>query len=209
MTVISPTSFEEHELGSSEPPPSETAADPGEHVADKVLPEGESETVPADAGAQAAKEQRIARVHAAIDGALPEDDGISEGLAGLTTVDRYYLASMEYRSQSGSEAQSSMREDEELSTYLASKGMRGRADKPVSPATLRRYLLPFRVYTIWAEQRVRNAVSSLDTVAQECAAQGITAQYNRPLRADYLAEQTVDFERRWQALVRHHADARQ
>ncbi|GHE34289.1 hypothetical protein GCM10017771_51800 [Streptomyces capitiformicae] len=201
-------SFQEHELGSSEPPTDETAADPGEHVAE-VLPDGEPERAPAGAGAQAAKEQRTPRVNAAIDDALHQEDGTSDGPVGLTTVDRYYLAWMEYQSQNGGEPQSSTREAEELSAYLASKGMRGRGDKPVSPATLRRYLLPFRVYNIWAEQRVRSDVPSLDTVAQECAAQGITAQYNKPLKADYLAEQAVDFERRWQALVRHHADAQQ
>ncbi|MFH9016418.1 hypothetical protein ACH4C6_34335 [Streptomyces sp. NPDC017943] len=38
--------------------------------------------------------------------------------------------------------------------------------------------------------------------------QGITAQYNKPLKAEYIAEQAVDFERRWQTLVRHHANAR-
>ncbi|MDG9709720.1 DUF2637 domain-containing protein [Streptomyces sp. DH10] len=203
------TSFQAHELGSSEPPPDETAADPGEHVAAEVLPEGEPETAPAGAGAQAAKEQRTPRVNAAIDDELPEEGGTPDGPVGLTTVDRYYLAWMEYQTQNGGEPQSSTREAEELSAYLASKGMRGRGDKPVSPATLRRYLLPFRVYNIWAEQRVRSDVPSLDAVAQECAAQGITAQYNKPLKADYLAEQAVDFERRWQALGRHHADAQQ
>jgi hypothetical protein len=202
-------SFQEHELGSSEPPPAETAADPVEHVAAEVLPEGEPETAPAGAGAQAAKEQRTPRVNAAIDDAISEEVGTPDGPVGLTTVDRYYLAWMEYQTQNGGEPQSSTREAEELSAYLASKGMRGRGDKPVSPATLRRYLLPFRVYNIWVEQRVRSEVPSLDTVAQECAAQGITGQYNKPLRADYLAEQAVDFERRWQAFVRHHAGAQQ
>ncbi|MEU0031745.1 DUF2637 domain-containing protein [Streptomyces sp. NPDC006335] len=201
-------SFQEHELGNSEPPSGETAADPGEDVAVEVQ-QGEPEAAPAGAGAQAAKEQRTPRVNAAIDDALPKEGGASDGPAGLTTVDRYYLAWMEYQTQNGGETQSSTREAEELSAYLARKGMRGRGDKPVSPATLRRYLLPFRVYNIWAGQRVRSDVPSLDAVAQECAAQGITAQYNKPLKADYLAEQAVDFERRWQALVRHHADAPQ
>ncbi|MFF0094601.1 hypothetical protein ACFYSF_32230 [Streptomyces canus] len=127
----------------------------------------------------------------------------------MTTVDRYYLGWMEYQTQNGGEPQSSTREAEELSAYLTNLGLRGRGDKPISPATLRRYLLPFRVYNILAEQRVRSAVPSLDAVAPECAAQGITAHYNKPLKADYLAEQAVDFERRWQALVRHHADVQQ
>ncbi|MGW4518263.1 hypothetical protein ACWEO4_41520 [Streptomyces sp. NPDC004393] len=99
---------------------------------------------------------------------------------------------------------------EQLCAYVAgNKGMKGRGGKPVSPSTLRRYLLPFRVYTLWAQQRVRNEAPSLDAVARECAAHGITAQHNKPLTTDYIAEQAVDFERRWQGLTRHHAQLRQ
>ncbi|WP_030186863.1 hypothetical protein [Streptomyces sp. NRRL S-813] len=87
--------------------------------------------------------------------------------------------------------------------------MTGRGGKPVSPSTLRRYLLPFRVYSFWAEQRVRNEAPSLEAIAHQCAAHGITAQHNKPLTADYIAEQAVDFERRWQALTRHHAQSQQ
>lgn len=199
----------QHDLGNSEPPSAGDAADPLEYVAEEVLPDEEPEAAAAGTGAQAAKEQRTPRVNAAIHDELPEEGSTPEEPVGLTTVDRYYLAWMEYQTLSGGEPQSSTREAEELSAYLAGKGMRGRGDKPVSPATLRRYLLPFRVYNIWAEQRVRSDAPALDAVAQECAAQGITAQYNKPLKADYLAEQAVDFERRWQTLVRHHADAQQ
>jgi hypothetical protein len=74
---------------------------------------------------------------------------------------------------------------------------------------LRRYLLPFRVYHFWAEHRVRSETPSLDVIAQECAVHGVTAQHNKPLTADYIAEQAVDFERRWQALTRHHAQRQQ
>jgi hypothetical protein len=51
--------------------------------------------------------------------------------------------------------------------------------------------------------------AALDAIAQECADHGITAQHNRPLTTDYIAEQAVDFERRWQALTRHHAHPQQ
>ncbi|RSN06424.1 hypothetical protein DMH25_18675 [Streptomyces sp. WAC 01325] len=78
--------------------------------------------------------------------------------------------------------------------------MTGRSGKPVSPSTLRRYLLPFRVYTLWAEQRMISENPPLDAIAQECATRGITAQHNKPLTADYIIEQADDFERRWQAL---------
>jgi hypothetical protein len=65
------------------------------------------------------------------------------------------------------------------------------------------------VYNLWAEQRVRNETPSLEAIAQDCAAHGITAQYNKPLTTDYIAQQAVDFERRWQALTRQHAQQRQ
>jgi hypothetical protein len=74
---------------------------------------------------------------------------------------------------------------------------------------LRRYLLPFRVYSFWAEQRVRSDKPSFDAVAQQCATHGITAQYNKPITPEYIAENAADFERRWQALIRHHAEAQQ
>ncbi|WP_316745963.1 hypothetical protein [Streptomyces sp. MK7] len=156
----------------------------------------------AGAGAHPAKETRSPRVSAPIEGPPGQDKVIGEP-AVLTTVDRYYLAWSEYQSEHGEEPKA-----EQLSAYLDSKkGMTGRGGKPVSPSTLRRYLLPFRVYNLWAEQRVRNETPSLDAVAQECAAHGITAQHNKPLTADYIAEQAVDFERRWQALTRHHAQS--
>jgi hypothetical protein len=69
--------------------------------------------------------------------------------------------------------------------------------------------LPFRVYNIWAQQRLRNHSPSLDAVVQECAAHGITAQHNKPLNADYNAGQADDIERRRRALTRHHAQQQQ
>lgn len=49
---------------------------------------------------------------------------------------------------------------EQLSAYLATKGMHSRGGKPVSPATPRRYLLPFRIYHLWARQRLLSIRSS-------------------------------------------------
>ncbi|MFE9454050.1 DUF2637 domain-containing protein [Streptomyces sp. NPDC006739] len=167
-------------------------------VGEPLPDEEESEEASEGAGALPAREARSARVSASIDEPPVEDEPAGEP-AVLTTVDRYYLAWTEYQSQHGEEAKA-----EQLSAHLAGKkGMTGRGGKPVSPSTLRRYLLPFRVYTVWAQQRVRNEAPSPDVIAQECAVQGITAQHNRPLTADYIAEQAADFERRWQALTRH------
>ncbi|MFF2519127.1 hypothetical protein [Streptomyces sp. NPDC058086] len=79
----------------------------------------------------------------------------------------------------------------------------------MSPSTLRRYPLGFRIYSVWAQHRVRNDVPSAEAVAQGCAARGITAQYNTPLTPTYVAGEAGDFERRWHALTRHHAGAQQ
>ncbi|MFJ1839797.1 hypothetical protein ACIOJ9_38810, partial [Streptomyces sp. NPDC088175] len=157
----------------------------------------------AAAGAQAAKKQRSPRIDARIesdDQPSPPDPAESPG---LTVVDRYYLAWSEYQDQHGSEPAA-----DELSAVLAQKGMLGRGGKPVSVSTLRRYPLQFRIYNVWAEHRVRTDVPSADAVAQDCAARGITAQYNKPIPAEQIDEQTDDFERRWNVFTRHHAESR-
>ncbi|UFR07128.1 hypothetical protein KBP30_41015 [Streptomyces sp. Go40/10] len=200
------STFRQREFSETEPTADEEAAEPpAQAPTDEPLPnENEPEEKPAGAGAHPAKEARSPRVSASIDDPPGEDDATGES-AALTTVDRYYLAWTEYQTEHGEEPRA-----EQLSAYLASKkGMTGRGGKPVSPSTLRRYLLPFRVYNFWAQQRVRSETPSLDAVAQECAAHGITAQHNKPLTTGYIAEQAVDFERRWQALTRHHAQPQQ
>ncbi|MGA5880321.1 DUF2637 domain-containing protein [Streptomyces cellulosae] len=200
------SAFRRREFDEPEPPvDEETTEHAAQAPADEPFPNrDEFEGTMAGSGAHPAKEARSSGVSASVDGPPGEDDATGEP-AGLTTVDRYYLAWTEYRTEHGEEPKA-----EQLSAYLAStKGMTGRGGKPVSPSTLRRYLLPFRVYNFWAQQRVHNESPSLDAVAQECAAHGITAQHNRPLTADYIAEQAVDFERRWQALTRHHAQSQQ
>ncbi|MFJ8273865.1 DUF2637 domain-containing protein [Streptomyces sp. NPDC094154] len=200
------SAFRQREFDETGPPADEEDTAPAAQAPSGESPPNEDkpEGALAGAGAHPAKEQRNPRVSAAIDDPAGEDDASGEP-AALTTVDRYYLAWTEYQTELGEEPRA-----EQLSAYLASKkGMNGRGGKPVSPSTLRRYLLPFRVYNVWAEQRVRNETPSLDAIAQECAAHGITAQHNKPLTTDYIAEQAVDFERRWQALTRHHAQSQQ
>ena len=200
------STFRQREFDETEPPADGGAAEPAAQApAGESLPsEDEREEAPAGAGAHPAKGTRSPRVSAPIDDSPVEDDATGEP-AALTTVDRYYLAWAEYQTEHGEEPKA-----EQLSAYLASKkGMTGRGGKPVSASTLRRYLLPFRVYNLWAEQRVRNEAPSLGAIAQECAAHGITAQHNKPLTTDYIAEQALDFERRWQALTRHHAQPQQ
>ncbi|WP_246041243.1 DUF2637 domain-containing protein [Streptomyces cadmiisoli] len=200
------TSFEEREIASSKPPAATAAADPDEQVAEEVpRSEEEPEAAPAGAGARAAKEQRTPRVNAAIDDESPDEGAVTGVVVALTTVDRYYLAWMEYQAETGAEPVKA----EQLSAFLAGKGLYGRGGKPVSPSTLRRYLMPFRVYSLWAAHRARSAKPPFDAVAHDCAGHGVTAQYNRPITADYVAENAADFERRWQALIRHHAESQQ
>jgi hypothetical protein len=200
------SAFPQREFDATKPPSEEEGTEPTPHApSDHSLSNrDEPEKALAGAGAHPARESRSPRVSAPIDEPSDEDTATREP-AMLTTVDRYYLAWTEYQSEYGHEPRA-----EQLSGYLASqKGMTGRGGKPVSPSTLRRYLLPFRVYNLWAEQRVRNETPSLEAIAQDCAAHGITAQYNKPLTTDYIAQQAVDFERRWQALTRQHAQQRQ
>ncbi|MFF4977948.1 hypothetical protein ACFY3P_38900, partial [Streptomyces sp. NPDC001083] len=116
----------------------------------------------------------------------------------LTTVDRYYLAWLEHQNQHSTEPS-----DKQLSSSLADSGVMGRSGKPISPSTLRRYLLAFRIYTVWASHRAREESPSAIAVAQDCASRGITAQYNNPVTATDITNQTHDFERRWKTLTRH------
>ncbi len=204
--------FQQREFDEADQPAGQEANEPDEDQSDEPLPrEEEPEAAAAGVGAQPAKDQRGPRVNAPIDTPPPVEEGeTAVTVAELTTVDRYYLAWSEFQTQRGDELQSSTQEAEQLSAFLAQeKGMRGRGGKPVSPSNLRRYLLPFRIYNLWAEQRVRSDTPSLDAIAQECAAQGITAQHNKPITTAYIAEQVEDFERRWQALTQHHAQAQQ
>ncbi|MEU9214813.1 DUF2637 domain-containing protein [Streptomyces sp. NPDC048415] len=197
--------FREREFASTGPPAEEAFAGPGERAADAALAQEEDAgAASAGAGAQAAKERRIRRVNAAIDDPPPGPDGSAGERVALTTVDRYYVAWRGYQTEYGDEPTA-----EQLSACLAAQGMHGRGGKPVSPANLRRYFLPSRVYNVWAEYRIRNERPAADAVAQECAVRGITAQYNKPVTTDYITENDADFERRWQALIRHHADAQQ
>ncbi|MFF8932331.1 DUF2637 domain-containing protein [Streptomyces longwoodensis] len=198
--------FRQRAFAETQPPAHHAVDEPEQDHADEPLPREEAlEAAPTAASTQPAKNQRGPQVHAPIDNSSPDEKEETAGAAAeLTTVDRYYLAWSEFQTQR-SEPRSSTQEAEQLSAYLADeKGMKGRGGKPVSPSNLRRYLLPFRIYNLWAEQRVRSDTPSLDAVAQECAAQAITAQHNKPITAAYIAEQVEDFERRWQALTRHH-----
>lgn len=170
-------------------------------------------TTPTAHPAQATTKQHSRQANVAVPDAGPDpladEDAAREQPAVLTTVDQYYLAWTDLQSKHKDETLASTRMSEQLSARLAAKGLHGRGGKPVSPATLRRYLLPFRVYSLWARQRQSSERPSPETVAQECAARGMTAQYNKPITSNYITTLTTDFERRWQALALHQRPADQ
>ncbi|MEU1520332.1 hypothetical protein ABZ490_50960 [Streptomyces sp. NPDC005811] len=113
----------------------------------------------------------------------------------LTTVDRYYLAWTAYQAEHGHPPTG-----QQLSVHLTDHGIHGRSGQPVSPATLRRYFLPWRVYTIWAQHRTYDDHPDPDAIAKECATRNITAQYNKPLTSAYITHHTPDFQRRHHTL---------
>jgi hypothetical protein len=115
----------------------------------------------------------------------------------LTPVDRYYLAWQDLQQQHKTEPDAT-----ELSAYLASQGLLDRNNQPIKPKTLARYLLQFRIYTIWAHHRALDDHPAPDRVAKDLAQHGITAQYNQPIHTHDLEKHHHTFERRWQALHR-------
>ncbi|MEU9286441.1 DUF2637 domain-containing protein [Streptomyces sp. NPDC048275] len=196
--------FHEREFGDGESQGEETDHEAGEQAPPApASAETDTQQTPALVEAQAAEEKQGIRVNAAI---TNEETAPAKAKANeesdLTTVDRYYLAWLEHQKQRGAEPT-----DKQLSAYLDEKGVQGRSGKPISPSTLRRYLLPFRAYGVWAEHRMRSETPLADAVARDCATRGITAQYNNPITATDITKQAHDFERRWKALARHRADA--
>ncbi|MFC9280160.1 DUF2637 domain-containing protein [Streptomyces collinus] len=122
--------------------------------------------------------------------------------APLTLVDRYYLAWTQFQSEHRREPSTA-----ELSHYLSDHGIHGRPGSPVKPATLRRYPLSFRLYTVWAEHHAQTGdTPDADIVAKDCTARGITGQYNKPITTHDITAQTSDFERRRHALAGHPID---
>jgi len=146
-----------------------------------------------EAGQDAA--QHSSQVKAAAGGSAPRKTDIAEKPAALTTADRYYLAWTHYQNEHGHEPTG-----EQLSVYLAEKGIYGRGHKPISPANLRRYFLNYRLYTLWAQHRRHTSTPSLHDIIRQCAARGITAQYNKPITTHHLTRQAKEFERRWHIL---------
>lgn len=118
-------------------------------------------------------------MNAAIDGMADEQippQPPAEG-SGLTTVDRYYLEWVEYQQQRGAKPNG-----DDLSKYLGEKGVVGRNGRAAAASTLRRYLLPFRIYSVWTEHRVRSEQPSLRAVAEACASRESPSSTTSPSR---------------------------
>ncbi|MFE4703122.1 DUF2637 domain-containing protein [Streptomyces sp. NPDC056738] len=186
------------DFGDGEPATEGTSTD-STHLKDGLV-HGRAPTPPTDVRAHPAKEMRNRRVNADIE----EQQGPeARNDSGLSVVDRYYLAWRDYQELYGAQPSG-----KELSAHLVSKGVTGRDGSPVSPSTLRRYFLHFRIYQIWADQRLEKTVPSPHTVAQICAQHGITAQYNRAITTDDILNHAHDYERRWQTVRTRPSDYR-
>ncbi|MFK8910310.1 DUF2637 domain-containing protein [Streptomyces sp. YS-3] len=157
-------------------------------------PHAGKEAASAGAGVRPVGNRPRVRVSAAVE--VPGRDGAAVKSAPLSVVDRYYLAWRQYQDAHGAEPAAA-----QLSVCLAGEwAMTGRGGKPLSPSTLRRYLVAFRIYTVWARHRACTPDPSLDVMVQECTDLGITGQYNRPVTAAYLVQHVGGFERRWHVM---------
>ncbi|MEU9273010.1 hypothetical protein AB0E04_47705, partial [Streptomyces sp. NPDC048251] len=112
-----------------------------------------------------------------------------------TTVDRYYQVWVDFHHRHHRHPDAA-----ELSTHLAEHGILDRSQQPITPKSLSRYLLQFRLYTAWAQHRATTHTPDLHRITQELTQQGITAQYNRPLHFHHFTPHLRAFERRWQTL---------
>ncbi len=80
------------------------------------------------------------------------------------TVDRYYAGWHHFTQQHGREPDTT-----ELSTHLAHHRVLTRQGQPIKAKTLARYLLGFRIYTVWAQHRSTTPNPHLGHVAAELA----------------------------------------
>ncbi|MFD8228526.1 DUF2637 domain-containing protein [Streptomyces massasporeus] len=180
-----PSQARSHHTGAERPPQQ-----------DDVSPTHHTATTPAAAAAAAQPSDRTA--HAPTHNPPAQPEAAAQQQAGISTVDRYYLAWTEYKNQHGTEPT-----DKQLSAHLANQGIYSRNHQPVSPATLRRYLLSYRLYDIWAQHRTHNPNPTPQAIAHHCNTHGITAQYNKPITPHHITQHTHHFQRRWHTLNHH------
>ena len=115
----------------------------------------------------------------------------------MTLVDRYYRAWADLTDRLGSEPSL-----QELSDHLWINGMAGRGGGSISPSTLRRYRLSWRIYRIWEEHlETQGSEPSPSELEALCAKHGIKAKGNRGDRLDEsaLVGYLDEFRRRYAA----------
>ncbi|MGI5346784.1 DUF2637 domain-containing protein [Streptomyces sp. CA-250714] len=128
----------------------------------------------------------------------PSAHSVGEG--NLTLVDRYYQAWADLTDLLGEEPSLP-----ELADHLWSQGMTGRGGALISPSTLRRYRLSWRIYRVWAQHlETRGSEPSLSELEALCAKHGIRSKGGRGDRIgpDDLAGYLADFRRRYAAFAR-------
>ncbi|MFE0880164.1 DUF2637 domain-containing protein [Streptomyces smyrnaeus] len=122
------------------------------------------------------------------------------GEGGPTLVDRYYQAWAELTEKLGTEPAI-----QDLSDHLWVRGMSGRGGGRISPSTLRRYRMGWRIYRVWAQYLDANggAEPSLAELEELCAEHAIRSKGGRGNRLEQrdLAGYLTDFRRRYNALA--------
>ncbi|MGI5353536.1 DUF2637 domain-containing protein [Streptomyces sp. CA-250714] len=117
------------------------------------------------------------------------------GEGELTLVDRYYLAWADLTERLGAEPGL-----QDLSDHLWVNGMTGRGGGPISPSTLRRYRLGWRIYRVWVEHlEALGSEPPLSELEALCAKHGIKTKGDRGDRLDerVLAGYLTEFRRRY------------
>ncbi|WP_143081903.1 hypothetical protein [Streptomyces qinglanensis] len=122
------------------------------------------------------------------------------GERGPTLVDRYYEAWAELTDKLGAEP-----DVQDLSDHLWVRGMAGRGGGRISPSTLRRYRMGWRIYRVWARylEDHDGAEPSLGELEELCAEHAIRSKGGRGERLAQpdLAGHLTDFRRRYAALT--------
>ncbi|MFE9341138.1 DUF2637 domain-containing protein [Streptomyces sp. NPDC007063] len=123
-----------------------------------------------------------------------------EGRRSPTLVDRYYQAWAELTDKLGTEPAI-----QDLSDHLWVRGMAGRSGGQISPSTLRRYRMGWRIYRVWAQRLEDNGgvEPSLRELEELCAEHAIRSKGGRGgerLEQNDLAGYLTDFRRRYAAL---------
>ncbi|WP_432070857.1 DUF2637 domain-containing protein [Streptomyces sp. AA1529] len=122
------------------------------------------------------------------------------GERGPTIVDRYYEAWAELTDKLGAEP-----DVQDLSDYLWVRGMSGRGGGRISPSTLRRYRMGWRIYRVWAQylEDHGGAEPSLGELEELCAEHAIRSKGGRGERLAQpdLEGHLPDFRRRYAALT--------